>query len=463
MKKSVFKTITAIMLFSIAFSAVLFFSCKKNVGDAYNYDPTHYSSENPPVVLAPDFQVLTVDYTFSNEALNSESSLSFKVAYINNEVTETTYYSVLNFYVDGVILNSIPLENIKANTKLETVFNWKAVAGKHDIKFDINLSSTGSKVVEEANTTNNSQTKSLDIPAKQLAVVKVENVPVATVNQTITADPVANVASVLAAEKIVVSTTVPATSTTYANNTTAVVAAVTKSDGTTDSTKVVLSVTNNVGVTTGQAQQTTSTMIVQTLVAQKEVSFYNANEKFTYTNGVISYSKLKSYKNFSPCSEPSNLELVYMNAAANKAFNDRATAALNANVANGLANTPLYLIETEAAYGLTQGSVDNPPTYTVELLNPPNVCSTDCVNNVMVQKKSYPGFTLRFSDDRNPGVQLNGTGSVIASYTKAASCDTSNNGTYTFVDCGGNSVTYTFNAPQPVNTLAATCVSNVHN
>lgn len=443
MKKSTFKTITVIMLSSIALSVVLFFSCKKNVGDVYDY---------APVVLAPDFQLLTVDYAFDNEALNSESGLSFKVAYKNNEVTETTYSSVLNFYVDGAILKSIPLENITANTKYETVFDWKAIPGKHDFKFEINLSSDGSKVVEEANTTNNSQTTSLDIAVKALVVAKEETVQPPVVNQAIAADPVSNVASVLAAESIVISTTVPAVQTTYSDNTTAIVAAVVKSDGTIDQTKVVLSVTSNVGITTGQTQQATSTMIVETLVEQKQISFYNANEKLTYKDGVVSFVGLKSAK--AGCTEPSNMQSFFADKEALKAFSDAVVAAiLKDGLIKGLASVPRNLIETTAAFNLTQGNVDNPPTYTVEFTNSSEICSKDCVNGLVVNTLSYPGFTLRFSDDRG----------TLPDFIKLPACGASNNGTYKFKDCGGNEVAYTFNATRPVISTNENCSKNVHN
>lgn len=455
MKKSVLKKITAIMLFSIALGAVLLYSCKKNVGDVYNYAPT---------VLAPDFEISTVDYAFDNEALNSESELSFKVTYKNNEITGATYSSVLNFYVDGTIQKSIALENIAANTKYETEFDWRALAGKHDFKFEINLSSNGSKVAEEANTTNNSHTTSLSIAVKALVVAKTENVQATTVNQAIIADPVANVASVMAAEGIVISTTVTAVQTTYTDRTTAIVSAVTKSDGTTDPTKVVLSVTSNAGVTTGQAQQTTSTIIVETLIDQKQVSFYNANEKLTYTDGIVSFVKLKSAETFTPCTEPSNMQVFFADKEALKAFSDAISAAiLQDGIDKGLASAPRILIDILAAFNLTQGNVDNPPTYTVEIINSTEICSTDCVNGVEVQTKSYPGFILSFSDDRNPGVVLSGTTNVISKYTKLPSCSTSNSGTYTFEDCGGNKVSYTFSGGRSVITTTNPCVGNVHN
>ena len=453
MKKSVFKTIMAIMLFSIAFSAVLFFSCKKNVGDVYDY---------APVVLAPDFQILTVDYAFDNEELNSESSLSFKVAYKNNEVTETAYSSVLNFYVDGVIQQSIPLDNLTANTKFESIFDWQASAGKHDFKFEINLSSDGSKIVEEANTTNNSQTTSLDIAVKKLVVVSAVAVSTAVATQAITADPTANVASVMAAEGIVLSTTVPPVKTTYTNNTTAIVAAVAKSDGTIDPTKVVLSVSFNLGVKTGQEQESTSTMIIETLVAQKQVSFYNANEKLTFKDGVISFARLKSAK--AGCSEISDLESLNLSQEAKKALSDAILGVIaSLGTQAGLEAAPTLLIQILAAYGFTQGNVDNPPTYTAEIINSSEICSTNCVNGVEVQIKFHHGFILSFSDDRNPGVVVNGTTNVITKFTKLPGCSTSNNGTYTFADCGGNKVTYIFNATRPVITTTTKCVTNVHN
>ncbi len=443
MKKSILKKITAIMLFAIALSAVLLYSCKKNVGDVYNYAPT---------VLAPDFEISNVDYAFDNEALNSESGLSFKVAYKNNETTEAAYSSVLNFYVDGAIQESIELENISANTNYETVFDWQAIAGEHDFKFEINLSSDGSKMVEETNTANNSQTTSLDIAVKELAVLSTADVETVVVNQAIAADPEANVSDVLASEGLVLSTSVQAVKTTYSDNTSAIVAAVVKSDGTIDETKVVLSVTSNSGVTTGQKQQATSTLIVETLVAQKEVSFYNANEKLTFKDGVISLIGLKRAK--VGCTEPSNLELFYASESATKAFSDALLAAMaQSGVAAGLASAPNILISVMAGYNFTQGNVDNPPTYTVEITNSSTICSDDCVNGFVVNTFSYPGFVMHFSDDRG----------TIPTLTKEPSCSKSNNGTYTSEDCGGNKVSYTFNSTRPVTTTTSPCVKNVHN
>ena len=443
MKKSIFKTIAAIVLFSFALSAVLLNSCKKNVGDVYDY---------APVVLNPDFELLTVDYAFDNEALNSESGLSFKVAYKNNETTEATYSSVLNFYVDGAIQKSIELENISANTKYETVFDWQAIAGKHDFKFEINLSSNGSKMVEETNTTNNSQTTSLNIAVKELAVSSTTDVGTTVVNQAIAADPEANIAVVLASEGLVLSTSVQAVKTTYSDNTSAIVAAVVKSEGTIDETKVVLSVTSNAGVTTGQKQQATSTLVVETLVAQKEVSFYNANEKLTFKDGVITYTSIKSAQ--VGCTEPSNLDLFNASESAKKAYSDALIAAMvKLGVEAGFASAPQILISVMVAYNFTQGNVDNPPTYTVEIINSSTICSNDCVNGFVVNTFSYPGFVMHFSDDRG----------TIPTLTKEPSCSKSNNGTYTSEDCGGNKVSYTFNSTRPVITTKTPCVGNVHN
>lgn len=443
MKKSIFKTIAAIVLFSFALSAVLLNSCKKNVGDVYDY---------APVVLNPDFELLTVDYAFDNEALNSESGLSFKVAYKNNETTEATYSSVLNFYVDGAIQKSIVLENISANTKYETVFNWLAIAGKHDFKFEINLSSNGSKMVEETNTTNNSQTRSLNIVVKELAVSSTSNVETTVVNQAIAADPEANIAGILSSEGLVLSTSVQAVKNTYSDNTSAIVAAVVKSDGTIDETKQILSTTHNPGVHEGQKQEAHTNLIVETLVAQKEVSFYNAYEKLIFKDGAITYTGLKSAQ--IGCTELSNLELFYASESAKKAFSDALLAAMaQLGVEAGLASAPQILISVMAAYNFTQGNVDNPPTYTVEIINSSTICSNDCVNGFVVNTFSYPGFVMHFSDDRG----------TIPTLTKEPSCSKSNNGTYTSEDCGGNKVSYTFNSTRPVITTKTPCIGNVHN
>ncbi len=443
MKKSFLKKITAILLFTTALSAVLLYSCKKNVGDVYDYAPT---------VLAPDFEISNVDYAFDNEALNSESGLSFKVVYKNNETTEATYSSVLNFYVDGLIQKSIELENISANTRYETVFDWQAIAGEHDFKFEINLSSNGSKMVEETNTTNNSRTTSLDIAVKELAPLSTTDVETSVVNQAIAADPEADVADVLAREGLVLSTSVQAVKTTYSDNTSAIVAAVVRSDGTIDETKVVFSVTSNAGVTTGQKQQATSTLVVETLVQQKEVSFYNAHEKLTFKDGVISLIGLKNAS--ADCTEPSNLELFYASESAKKAFSDALLAAMaQLGAEAALASAPDIFISVLAAYNFTQGNVDNPPTYSVEIINSSSACSNDCVDGFVANIFSYPGFVMHFSDDRG----------TIPTLTKEPNCSKSNNGTYTFEDCGGNKVSFTFISTRPVITTKTPCVKNVHN
>jgi hypothetical protein len=442
MKKSILKTITAIMLLSFALSAVILNSCKKNVGDVYDYAPT---------VLAPDFEISSVDYAFDDPALDADD-VSFKVVCKNLEVTDVNYSTVLNFYVDGTIQNSIPLNNIKSNTKYENVIEWEGVPGKHDFKFEINLTSDGKKVIDETNVSNNSQTTSLELSVTELVEEKNEEVQANVVTNAIAADPAANVADVMKNEGINLSTEVAAVKTTYSNNTTAIVAAVAKSDGTLDETKMVLSVTNNPGVTDGQQQEATSTVIVETLVDQKEVSFYNANEKLTYKDGVVSYEGLKSAN--AGCTEPSNMESFFANQAAKNAFMDAVLAAIKQlGVADGLASAPEILISILDAFNLTQGNIDNPPTFTFEITNSSAVCSNECVDGYVVNTFSYPGFILHFTDDRG----------TIPTFTKEPSCSASNNGTYTFEDCGGNKVSYTFNAPRPVITTTDQCVANVHN
>lgn len=443
MKKSIFKLITVIVLFAFALSAVLLYSCRKNVGDVYDYAPAS---------LNPDFELSTIEYVFDNEELNSESEVSFKVAYKNIEVTQTSYSSVLNFYLDGVIQQSRTLQNLSANTKYEAVFDWKAVAGKHVFKFEINVSSNGSEIVEEANIANNSRTTNLDIAVKQLGAVSEISVNKTAVNKAIASDPEAKVANVLVSEGLVVSNKVEAIKTTYSNNTTVIVAAVEKHDGTIDETKVILSVTSNSGVHQGQKQEANTTLVIETLVAQKEVSFYNANEKLIFKDGVVSYVGLKSAK--ADCIEPSNLEAFFANQAAKDAFSEAVLAAImQLGVANGLAAAPEILISVLEAFNLTQGNIDNPPTYTVEITNSSTICSDDCVAGLVVKTYSYPGFALHFSDDRG----------TIPDFTKEPNCGKSNNGTYPFEDCGGNKVNYKFNADRLIIATDAKCVENVHN
>ncbi len=443
MKKTILRTSAVVMLFSFGLSAVLLHSCKKNVSDVYDY---------APAVLAPDFEISTVNYVFNNEALNSESKVSFKVSYKNAEVTGTTYSSVLNFFVDGNLQKSVSLKDLAGNTSYETIFDWEAIAGKHDFKFEINLSSGGSTIVEEANAKNNTQTTSLTIAVKQLAAVSTAVVTPTVVKQAITADPVANVTNVLTNEGLVVSTKVEAVKTTYSSGTTAIIAAVAKSDGTTDETKVVLSAISNPGVLQGQTQEAKTTLVVETLVAKKEVSFYNAKEKLTYTDGVVSLLGLKSAK--ADCTEPSNLQALNANPAAKKAYSDAVSAAINTlGVEKGLAAAPGILISTLEAYNLTQGDIDNPPTVTSEITNSSEKCSENCVDGFVVNTFSYPGFILRFTDDRG----------TLPDFTKEPNCSASNNGTYTFTDCGGKKVSYTFTSTRPVIITTDPCVSNVHN
>jgi len=470
MKKLTIKTIAAIMLFSMASGAVLLNSCKKNVKDIYPYTP---------VVLAPDFQVVSVDYAFDNGTLNSASNLSFKVTYKNNEVTGTTYSSVLNFYIDGVFQKSVMLSNIASNTTYQTVFDWQAVAGSHDFKFVINQSTDGSMIVAETNIANNSQITSLDIPVKALVVAKTENVTPAVVTQSITADPTANVTAGLAQTGQVISTTVPAVKTTYTDGTTTIVAAVQNSDGTIDPTKVVVSATVNSGVNTGQEQQATISIIVESFVAQKEVVISNGDQKLDYKDGVISFVGLKSAKTFTPCSEPTNFELLKANTDA---YNNLKKAIDGDILIDGLEKGLLSdaqrdLIATLIGYGYTQGNIDNPPTYTLEFFRADSKCeqfnhNNPCVNGFIVEDWGYPGFKVSFRDDRNSEVEdlqaPYGEGEQIpriSSDSRPSSCNEPGGyfGEYSYLDCGNNGVHIFFHPERITIVTDISCAGNVHN
>lgn len=451
MKKMIFKTITLSMFFGISLILYLLNGCQKNVSDVYGYDP---------VVLAPDFEIANVDYSFDTDELNSESWLSFKVSYKNGEQTEVTYPSVLNFYVDGLLQESILLNDISGNIIYDKIFNWRAKAGEHVFKFEINVSSDGSIFIDEANTANNTKSLDFEIPVKELEVVQEVVVDVATITDAITEDSESGVADVLASEGITVSSSVDVVKTTYDNNTIAVVAAVMSSDGSIDPTKVVLSVTSNPGATQGESLEAKITLVVETKVEEKKVSFYNAKGVLAYTDGVVSFVKSKSAKNFTPCTEPTDMEALFNDASALAAY----IAALNSDQINGYENASQILINILTAYGYTQGSVDNPPIMRSEIINATEVCSTQCINKVKVNTFAYPGFKLTFTDDRNSGVVLAGTSNVISTYTKAPKCASSNDGTYTFEDCGGNAVSFTLsNSSRPVVTTNDKCGTGVHN
>lgn len=452
MKKTTFKTIASAMLLAIPLSLLILNGCKKNVSDVYEYKP---------VVLNPDFELLDVGYTISNDELNSASELTFKVTYKNNEVTQNTYSSVLNFSVDGVILESVPLQDIVAGTSYEKIFKWQAVAGSHAFKFDINLSSDGNKIVDETNVANNSKASSLDIAAKKLVVVQEVTVTPAVATQEIKADAKANIVSELSNEGLAIATTVEPVKTTYDNHTSAIVAAVAKNDGSIDTTKVVLAITSNPGVHSGQKQEAKTTVIVETLVDKKEVSFYNANERLSYTDGVLSFNTLKSATDVT-CSEKSNLESLVLSPAAfeelRKMINDLIA---QYGIKKGLEDSRKALIEVLDAYNFTQGDVDNPPVFSFEILSNPTP-TENCVEGKIVKVYDFPGFKLQFKDDRNVnGVKLNGA--YVLNFEKAPSPTSSNKGTYTFEDCGGNKVSFTFSNDRMTVQTNEPCVPNVHN
>jgi len=455
MKKLKFKSTALLMLLTIAGTSVLFNGCQKNVSDVYEYVPE---------VFAPDFTVVKVDYTSDNTVINSESNLTFKVTYRNNEDSKNTYNSVLNFYVDGAVMESVLLTDIDANKDYESILKWSALAGKHNFKFEINISSDGSQVVKEENTSNNAKTTAIDVAVKQIVVVNRAVVDVSVVESAVKADTSANVATVIASEGLTIATTVEAVKTTFDDKSTAIVSALMDSEGTIDSTKEILSYTVNPNIITGQQQQSTTTVVVETIVEEKKVSFYNDSEELTYKNGVITFVGLKSASVFLPCSEPTNFQMLDADPEAMASLLAKINSAITTlGVEAGLNRAKFILIEVTTAYGYTQGNVDNPPIMTSELISSDAICSSDCIDGFKVNNFSYLGFRLEFDDDRNDGVILRGTTNVITSYIKSASCDASNNGTYIFEDCGGQSITFVMSEERPKIVTTIRCSGNVHN
>lgn len=436
----------------IVLSTVMLNSCKENVGDVYEYDP---------VVLAPDFAVLSVDYDYDNANLNSESTLTFKVNFVNNEITETVYASVLNFYVNDEIVESVMLESIESKKEYEQIFEWEAAAGEYDFRFEINLSSDGTLFLDEENTANNMQSENIDIPVKKLVAVSQVAVDASVAAAAVTNDASANIGSVLGDSGASMSTE-DAVETTFDNNTSIVEIPVLDNTGAVDSTKSVVAIKTNAGATSGKAQEAQTTIVMAKNIAAKEVGFINGNGKLIYTAGTLTYEKMKSVS-FSSCEEAGNIELVNTNAKAKLAY----TAALDAAILElgakkGLAMSAQILAETILAFDLTQGAIDNAPTYTAEVLHGA-ACDQECVDGHVVKSFGYPGFTLTFKDDRNTNVKKVGASGEFKVFTMPASCTKSNNGTYVFEDCGGNQVTYTFNAKKQESVTSQKCTPNVHN
>lgn len=453
MKKLKLKITALIMLIAIIVITVLFNGCEKNVSDVYDYVPE---------VLEPDFTIVKVDYTSDKTEIDSESNLTFKVSYKNNELTNTTYSSVLNFYVDSAIMESVVLKDIISNKDYETQFKWAALAGKHNFRFEINVSSDGSQLVKEVNTSNNAQKTSINVAVKQIVVINEVVVENSVVEKAIAADTSSNIADVIAGEDLKISTTVEPVKTTFNDNTTMVVAALANNDGTIDTSKVVVSFTVFPGVKTGQKQESTSTMVVQTNVEEKKISFYNENEKLTYKNGVLTFEGLKSAKIFTPGTEPSNFEMLNSDPKAVASLTSKITSdILTLGVEKGLEKAPVSLIEVKKAYGYTQGNVDNPAIMSSEIIY--SDCSTDCINGVKVILSGYPGFILNFNDDRCNGVVLQGTSDVITSFSKLPNCASSNNGTYIFEDCAGQEIQFVMNSSRLQTITTDPCSEDIHN
>jgi hypothetical protein len=252
--------------------------------------------------------------------------------------------------------------------------------------------------------------------------------------------------------------------TTFDDKSTAIVSALMDSKGEIDTTKEILSFTVNPNITTGQQQQSTTTVVVETIVEEKKVSFYNDNEELTYKNGVITFVGLKSASIFSPCSEPTNFQMLDADPEAMASLLAKINSAITTlGVEEGLARAKFILIEVTTAYGYTQGNVDNPPIMSSEIINSSDICSTDCIDGFKVISYSYPGFKLNFSDDRNNGVVLRGTTNVITSFSKLPNCESSNSGTYIFEDCGGQAIQFVMNLSRIETNTTDACSQDVHN
>lgn len=454
MKKSILKSITVFTLLGAVLGVMVLNSCQKNVGDVY---------EHKDIVFAPDFEIKNVDYDIDNDQLNTESTLTFKVDYKNNEVTETAYSSVLNFYVDGILQESVMLKNIESGRNYEHIFEWKALLGEHEFSFEINLTSEGEKFIKEANVANNTFVINENVALKELVVETEEVIAADEAIEAIKADSTNAVAETLAGEGLVMSTTEEAQKTTYDNGATVVVIPVEDAaTGEIDST-VTASAATVPEVASGNQEEATVSVVATYDEENEEVTLQTDVGTVLFSDGSFSLVTSKSARAFAPCTEPGNFELFLASPDAINSFLVKYNAAVATLGEVSAQNLCVILLETMIEYGFTQGGVDNDPVFTAEILNHTDPCSVECINGQLVNRMPYPGFILHFSDDRNSGVVLAGTDNVISSFSKAANCESSNNGTYIFEDCGGNSVAYIFSEEPAIVKTGADCVPNVHN
>ena len=435
MKKSILKT-TTIILISILLSFPVMNGCQKNVGDIYGYEPT---------ILNPDFAIVNIDYSYDNDELNSDSWLTFKVTYKNNEVTDVLYPSVLSFYIDNKIHKSIVLEDIESDTEYEEIYEWAAAAGNHDFKFEINFTSSGEEFTEEANTGNNSQSTNLDIAVKQLEVVQEVVVETAVAVAIVVADTASGVEELLEAAGVTISDQVEVVETTYDDGTTMIEAAVENSDGTIDTTRTVVSISVNPGVTEGQQQQATMTMVVETNIEENEASLSNANNAMVYKDGELTLISLKSGKIVSEagCTELSNFELFMLSEQAKQDLTD---AMANLTLED-LAHT---YITVALAYDITQGDVDNPPV--ISIFPYVEECPEECIDGYNNDIK-YAGYTVTITDDRDG----------VKTIPHSAQCGKNWEGDYVYADCGGNLVGYVLGNSKLATKTEDLCGTGVHN
>jgi hypothetical protein len=432
MKKLIFR----VSYLALLLITIVFYSCKEVeliVNDNANSNP--------------DFKITNVDYAFNNESLNSESTILFLVSYKNNEETKNRYQSILNFYVDSLLIQSSFLENISKKDTMK-VFKWKAYPGNHTFKFAINIAENKSLIVDEKNITNNTMEKDLNIPIKELIFIKTENINISTIANIISEDTVSGVNNVLNIKQSKISDKTIPTKTTYENYVSTYVAAIEKNDGTIDSSKYFISIRFQDNKSTPYV----SNAIVEINKMSNEVYIYDENSKIIFRqNGatvvnMVRPSYIRYNNKMGSCGEPWFWSCAGLGIGVAACILSIAASETGIGVAAAIASCGA---SAAAGYECYNALVDNPPTMTVNYTRDGTICHR-CIDDKRAEEFYYLDVHLIFNDDRG-GVTSN-TNHILGGCSPYSS-------QVEATDCGGNTIKETHSTPfvQYRNYLDKTC------
>jgi hypothetical protein len=391
-------------------------SCRKDVDEIYNYES---------VTFTPDFTITKGNFTVDNEALNSESILSFTVTYKNKEVTKVRYGTIICFYVDGEFLESSIIQDIEANKDYEQLFTWKALSGKHDFTFQINISSDSALIIlEEKNIANNSYRTSIDIPIKELNVLQSLEIDASIIAKSVENDAISGISEVMTEKKMRISTKGRALSTIYESNVTTFAAAIESEDGIIDSTRFLISIS----YLDDQSDLLTANALLEINKEKGEVLLYDKYYKIAYNKGGATLIYLK---NKSSCTEPWFWECAGLGATAVACILGILASPTGVGLAAAIA---ACVASVGAGYLCYMALKDNDPTISENYTRDGPVCK-ECIDEKTAQDFYYLAVKLSFTDDRGPVIFST---DFIKGGCKPSSAIVS------ATDCGGHTVKKTF-------------------